>query len=148
MYKKRHTHQRTNAQTNNDQTTNQPIKQTNKDPNKQTDKSTINQLQVFTKGLTKNLTSDRGTLGVKEGHDGVKEGRFLSVLVKVEQVALGKETATHTHLHFSAATRICKARHSHLHWDPGGARSGGHDSWHSLTDRLILTPTNCSPECL
>ena len=33
---------------------------------------------------------------MKEGHDGEKEGRFLSVLVKVEQVALGKETATHT----------------------------------------------------
>ena len=33
---------------------------------------------------------------MKEGHDGVKDRRFLSVLVKVEQVALGKETATHT----------------------------------------------------
>ena len=60
--------------------------------------------------MTKNLTSDRGTLGVKEGHDGVKEGRFLSVLVKVEQVALGKETATHTPLlarsEASLATKI------------------------------------------
>ena len=64
----------------------------------------------MTKGLTKYLTSDRGTLGVKEGHDGVKEGRFLSVLVKVGLVALGKETATHTPLlarsEASLATKI------------------------------------------